>query len=100
MKSANFCHLVNYFVLFTQFSLFQIYAKPRVSFLPNKSQVKEIVLENDVYSYKIAIDNAVKLVHVIDKTSDYDYMKDSGSLIFTSSPDPGSSAIFQERHSL
>ena len=89
MKSANFCHLVNYFVLFTQFSLFQIYAKPRVSFLPNKSQVKEIVLENDVYSYKIAIDNAVKLVHVIDKTSDYDYMKDSGSLIFTSSPDPG-----------
>ena len=43
MKSANFCHLVNYFVLFTQFSLFQIYAKPGVSFLPNKSQVKEIV---------------------------------------------------------
>ena len=69
MKSANFCHLVNYFVLFTQFSLFQIYAKPRVSFLPNKSQVKEIILENDVYSYKIAIDNAVKLVHVIDSVN-------------------------------
>ena len=60
-----------------------------MSFLPNKSQVKESVLENDVYSYKIAIDNAVKLVHVIDKTSDYDYMKDSGSLSFTSSPDRG-----------
>jgi len=39
--------------------LADVSAEPTVTFVPNKEQVKEIVLENSSYKYTIAIDNAV-----------------------------------------
>ena len=63
-------------------------AQPYVKFIPDKDQVKEVVLENNSYRYTIAIGNAVKLTSMLDKSTGYDYMKNNEDLIFTSSPHP------------
>ena len=52
----------------------QASGKPTVTYIPDKEQVKEIVLENNSHRYTIAIDNAVKLVSILDKSSGYDYL--------------------------
>ena len=57
-------------------------AQPYVKFIPDKDQVKEVVLENNSYRYIIAIDNAVKLISMLDKSTGYDYMKNNEDLIF------------------
>ena len=62
----------------------QASGKPTVTYIPDKEQVKEIVLENNSHRYTIAIDNAVKLVSILDKSSGYDYLVKNETLIFTS----------------
>ena len=62
----------------------QVSGKPTVTYIPDKEQVKEIVLENNSHRYTIAIDNAVKLVSILDKSSGYDYLVKNETLIFTS----------------
>ena len=37
----------------------QIFANPTLRYVPNKAQVKEIILENSTYKYTIVLDNAV-----------------------------------------
>ena len=75
-------------LLISLFHFSIIPAQPYVKFIPDKDQVKEVVLENNSYRYTIAIGNAVKLTSMLDKSTGYDYMKNNEDLIFTSSPHP------------
>ena len=68
--------------------LADVSAEPTVTFVPNKEQVKEIVLENSSYKYTIAIDNAVRLKSILEKSTGYDYVENNQDLIFTSSLRP------------
>jgi len=62
----------------------QVSGKTTVTYVPDKEQVKEIVLENKSLRYTITINNAVKLVSILDKSSGYDYLEKNEPLIFTS----------------
>ena len=62
----------------------QVSGKTTVTYVPDKEQVKEIVLENKSLRYTITINNAVKLVSILDKSSGYDYLGNNEPLIFTS----------------
>ena len=62
----------------------QVSGKTTVTYVPDKEQVKEIVLENKSLRYTITINNAVKLVSILDKSSGYDYLGKNEPLIFTS----------------
>jgi len=66
----------------------QIFANPTLRYVPNKAQVKEIILENSNYKYTIVLDNAVRLRSILEKSSGYDYMENNQDLIFTSSLRP------------
>ncbi|MEC9456044.1 MAG: hypothetical protein VX537_01305 [Candidatus Neomarinimicrobiota bacterium] len=67
-------------------TLGQLMAKSTITlkYVPDKEQVKEIILENTSHQYTITIDNAVRLVSIIDKLSGYDYLENNEPLIFTS----------------
>ena len=66
----------------------QIFANPTLRYVPNKAQVKEIILENSTYKYTIVLDNAVRIRSILEKSSGYDYMENNQDLIFTSSLRP------------
>jgi hypothetical protein len=52
-----------------------------VKFIPNKANVREIVLENEDVSYTLVMDRRVKLVKAIDKKTGVDVLENSEALV-------------------
>lgn len=59
-----------------------------VKFIPNKTNVKEIVLENQKMSYTLIIDGRVKLAKIIDKTTGMNVLEGNQPLTFVTARHP------------
>ncbi|MBA7533958.1 hypothetical protein ES705_26204 [subsurface metagenome] len=68
------------FLLFSSVTMGQT----KLSYLPNKKLVRDIILENDVVKYKITIDKSVKLASVVDKKTGIDFLENNSDLMFFS----------------
>jgi len=68
------------FLLFSSVTMGQT----KLSYLPNKKLVRDIILENDVVKYKITIDKSVKLASVVDKKMGIDFLENNSDLMFFS----------------
>jgi hypothetical protein len=63
-------------------------AQVKLTYVPNKQVVRNIVLENGHVKYTINIDKGVKLSTVIDKNANIDYMAGNSALMFFSQRAP------------
>ncbi len=63
-------------------------AQVKLTYLPNKQLVRNIVLENEHVKYTINIDKGVKLSAAIDKKSNIDCMAGNSNLMFFSQRQP------------
>ena len=62
----------------------ETHAQVKLTYLPNKQLVRNIVLENEYVKYMINIDKGVKLSTAIEKKSNIDYMTGNSNLMFFS----------------
>ena len=75
-----------FYVLMFQHS--ETYAQAKLTYLPNKQLVRNIVLENEHVKFTITIDKGVKLSTAIDKKLNIDYMVGNDNLMFFSQRHP------------
>jgi hypothetical protein len=66
----------------------ETHAQAKLTYLPNKQLVRNIVLENEHVKFTISIDKGVKLSSAIDKKMDIDYMDGNDNLMFYSQRQP------------
>ncbi|MCD6115903.1 hypothetical protein J7K93_02720 [bacterium] len=60
------------------------YAKTKLSFLPDRAHVKNIVLENETMQYTILLDRGIKLSSAREKATGIDFLKGNQPLMFIS----------------
>jgi hypothetical protein len=87
MKNIYTTRLHSYFIIALLFVPLLASGQAKLTYLPNKALVQEIVLENELAKYVISLDRSVRLLSVIDKKTGIDYMADSPDLMFLSSRD-------------
>lgn len=76
------CAFLFFFVI--SFSLNGIIAQVKLNYLPNKENVRNIVLENEHVKFTITVDKGVKLSSAIDKKTNIDYINGNDQLLFFS----------------
>ncbi|MCD6374000.1 MAG: hypothetical protein J7L94_00640, partial [Caldisericaceae bacterium] len=60
------------------------YAKTKLSFLPDRAHVKNIVLENEIMQYTILLDRGVKLAGAKELATGIDFLRGNRPLMFIS----------------
>ncbi|MBC8181514.1 hypothetical protein H8E88_10365 [candidate division KSB1 bacterium] len=76
------------FLFIFMFLFSDVRAHVKLTYLPNKQLVKNVVLENDHVKYTINIDKGVKLSSAVDKKTNIDYMNGNSDLMFFSQRTP------------